>query len=212
MASDKDSLKVEDAPTTNSKRGISAFFGSVAQPAHPTSSLIANAGRFTGVYTSSSPLGLDELIKTYNVEGNSIPDSIRTLPENQLLIQYRALSAHRVGVGTTRQMNFGYRDVLRRAMRKLLGVPAVTDHNGATDNIRGSVQRVAWGERTDTNPAGINCVIEVDSSRHPVLANNLAEGRINNVSVRVEYEWEWSHKILDELSWGEKLRLLGTQA
>jgi len=54
----------------------------------------------------------------------------------------------------------------------------MTNHSWNVDNIKGHVEAVSWDEGDDNNPAGINVLLAVDGERHPVLANNLASGRI----------------------------------
>lgn len=144
---------------------------------------------------------------------NKIPSRFVSKEENMVKVMFRALSAHSVEVGSRRQMNFGAKEgILRRSKGKLLGRPIMTNHSWNVDNIKGHVEAVSWDEGDDNNPAGINVLLAVDGERHPVLANNLASGRIKAVSVTVEYSWEYSHKELADMPEYKAYHHLGKKA
>lgn len=130
--------------------------------------------------------------------------------DNFLHVTYRALSAGIVNADSW-PIDFSKPGVLKKATRFLIGRPFLKDHWKYIDDQIGSVRDTLWDEGDAKRSAGINALVRVNLNA-PQSANvaPLIEARdANAVSVTVWYEWEKSHKDMDDHvffdMWGEEV-------
>lgn len=123
---------------------------------------------------------------------------------------FRAISAGIVNPDSW-PIDFSKPGVLKKATRFLIGRPFLKDHRKNMDSQIGSVRDTLWDEGDDKRSAGINALVRVnlEAPQSATVAPLIEAGDANAVSVTVWYEWEKSHKDMDDDvffdMWGEEV-------
>lgn len=144
-----------------------------------------------------------------NFDPSVKPADIVPVEEDYVRVPFRLLSATTVAAGTFRATSFPV-NVLRAAIDKFINVPIFPNHDQEVGNELGIVESVKFVNAKTTKedlekkrpgglkiPAGVEGVLRIDAKSNPKTARSLLSGEITSLSVTVDFEWEPSHKLVE---------------
>lgn len=122
--------------------------------------------------------------------------------ETHLFVPFRALSTIII---PDRWVDFAKPGVLKGGAKYLLGQTIYTNHKHDVNGWVGVVAKALFNETS--NPNGIDSMLKVNKKWNERLIDGVKEGAIHSVSVDVFFDYEKSHKDLEDFWWllGEKV-------
>ena len=144
-----------------------------------------------------------------NFDPNVKPSDLIPEESDFIRVPFRLLSATTVAAGTFRATSFPS-NILRAAVGKFINVPIFPNHDQEVGNELGVIESASFVNVKITTenktkkrkaglkiPAGVEGVLKVDAKSNPSIARSILTGAITSVSVTVDFEWEPSHKLVD---------------
>ncbi len=137
------------------------------------------------------------------------PSDIAPTEEDFIRVPFRLLSATTVAAGTFRATSFPA-SVLRAGLNKFINIPIFPNHDQEVGNELGIIESVKFVNSKTTKedldkkrpgglkiPAGVEGILKIDAKANPKTARSILNGFITSLSVTVDFEWEPSHKLVE---------------
>lgn len=118
---------------------------------------------------------------------------------NYVRVPFRLLSATIVAGATWRATDFSKKNVLKRSVKLLEGVPAFLNHDTSdVNNMVGKIEAVKFtpaftAEDGTEIPAGLDGVYKINTKLNGRIAAYTLDGTIDSSSVTVAFDWDPSH-------------------
>lgn len=150
-----------------------------------------------------SGVQISEFVKFKDVQTPSANEIINAVElhandSDYLCANFRLLTATLVGSGSWKSTDFSDENVLKSAIKKIVGIPLKTEHILDVENTKGYVKSAWWSDVRSQDgykiPSGIDGLIAINAKLHPNTAENVRTGATNSNSVTIEFEWKPSHE------------------